>query len=163
MSKKHKNKDAKNGQELPHYRLQTYHYRAIELRYEGNTYQQIGGFIAVEYHLFRTESAIRKWFGRNGLCEKEYDDYATKENARRRNLMQHELKKLVGKIPQKIERLLDRLDDTGQPDMVVVQTLKLLAMLLSLVPKEMDSDGSIDKVEEYVRSLQAIPSKHESP
>lgn len=149
--KDHTSKDRND----PLFELQGYHYRAIELRYQGRTYKEIMGDIGIEFRKGIHFDTIRKWFSRGGLLSAEYMDYARQENDQRRQLMREELKKLVAKIPQKVEKLLDREDDQGQPDMVVVQTIKLMADMLGISANEEAATG--DRLGEYFGRLEKAP------
>lgn len=142
-----------NSRNNPLFELAGYHYRAIELRYEGNTFKDISGTIGMEFRKGIHPDTIRKWFARGGLLAEQYLDYARQENDQRRQLMREELKKLTGRIPQKIEKLLDRLDERDQPDMVVVQTIKLLVDILGLSGDDDPKTGDI--LGNYFRRLEA--------
>src|SRR3990167_7175049 len=137
----HKKGSAVDRQKMPLFKLQVYHFRAVELRYEGKTYHEIMGEIAVQYRKGVQSDTIRKWFGRGGLLEVEYMAYARVENDRRRQMMREELKKLAGKIPIKLEKMLDRIDGTGQPDMVTLAAVRTLIEVLGITGNEGGGSG----------------------
>jgi len=137
--------------------LQAYHHRAVELRYEGNTYKSIAGYIAVEYKRAFNDDSVRRWFSRGGLLADAYMDYAREENDRRRQLMREELKKLVVKIPKKLEQIMDRVDQLGQPDMVALMAIKTLIDVLGITAS--DEKGSGDRLKEYFDRLEKAPKQ----
>lgn len=91
------------------FKKMSYHYRAVELRYEGKTYQEIADILTRESHKdFNDSARIRRWFMSGGILEKDYSDYAKKENERRRRVTLEELKKIVPTIPIKFQEVLER-------------------------------------------------------
>ncbi|OGX31833.1 MAG: hypothetical protein A2787_06525 [Omnitrophica WOR_2 bacterium RIFCSPHIGHO2_01_FULL_48_9] len=114
-----------------------YHYAAVELRYEGKTYSTVAEELAKRYHKDFHAQSVRRWFMRGGILETEYLDFASKENERRRQLVFEELKKILPKIPQKFDALLERRDETGREklDSVTLGTLKVLCEILDFKVK----------------------------
>lgn len=95
--------------------------------------------------------SIRKWFGKGGLLLEEYMVYAGGENDRRRQYMREELKKLVGKIPVKLDKLLDSKDEKVQ-----LHAVKLLVEILGISINDLPNTNS-DKLAEYFKRLEAVP------
>jgi hypothetical protein len=142
--------------------FQKWHYRAVELRYEGKTYEEIVEGIKQEFGKQFHIASIRKWFSRGELLHNEYIDYAKKENERRRQLVLEELKKIAPLIPTKIQELLTSRylvawgkkvvdPETGKPmpmlDSTTVKTLALLAEMLGFKVESNDVAG--DPLDEY--------------
>jgi len=130
------------------FKLQKYHYEAIEMRYRGLTYKEICKELQKTSPRPVKESTIMNWFSRRGMLGKEYLDYAKKENHRRRQVVLEELKKIVLKIPAKYDALLDRVDSKGgeKLDMVTRATLKDLCELLGF---KFEPEGSSDPLDDY--------------
>lgn len=157
MSKKEQNnKPPVEGRKRPLFALQGYHYRAVEVRYEGKTFNDICGILGAEFRKGVHPDTIRKWFARGGLLENEYLDYARHENERRRQMMREELKKLVTKIPGKLDAIIGRMDNTGQPDMVALMGIKTLIEVLGITASDDPKTGA--KLEEYFKKLEQFPS-----
>ncbi len=148
--------DAPSATKHPLFQLQGHHHRAIELRYEGKTYKEITGHVAMEFRKGVHPDTVKKWFGRGGLLEGEYMDYARGENDRRRGLMREELKKLVGMIPPKLEQIIKRIDGTGQPDMVALMGIKTLIEVLGVSAN--DERKPQDILTEYFKKIKTLPS-----
>src|SRR3972149_4244680 len=89
-------------------KLMAYHYRAVELRYQGHTFPEVTRTITEEYQKDFKDTRVRNWFTSRGILFRLYLDYARQESERRRQLVLEEMKKLLPKLPQKLQELLDR-------------------------------------------------------
>lgn len=157
MSKKQHNKGAASGdRNHPLFELGAYHRRAIELRYEGHTFKEISGMLAVELRKGVHPDTVRKWFARGGFLNEDYLEYARQENDHRRQLMREELKKLVVKIPTKLGSIMDRMDETGKPDMVALMAIKTIVEILGITAN--DERQAQDVLGEYFKRLEKAPS-----
>lgn len=139
--------------------LKKHHYRAVELRYEGKTYENITTILAGEFKRQFHESTIRKWFMSKGALEALYLDYANKENDRRRKLVMEEMKKLTQQIPSNYQQLLKTLKDgINHPAMAGIMraTLRDLCEMLGFRVEELDNtnpvDDFFDRVEQQVEN-----------
>jgi hypothetical protein len=115
-------------------KLMAYHYKAIELRYDGLKYHEISTELTNQFKRDFLDQTVRRWFAKGGMLEHEYLDYTDKENDRRRRYMISEFKKLIPIIPKKFDELLnERMTKTGKKlDIVTVATLKLMMESLGL-------------------------------
>lgn len=136
------------------FELKGFHYQAIEFRYEGKTYNEITTLLTEKYQKPFKENTVRHWFTSKRFLEKEYIDYAKKENDRRRQVVLEELKKIVPKIPLKFDALLERKGKFGNPilDMVTVSTLKYLCEILNF--KVEPGNDMSNPVDEYFDRLE---------
>lgn len=133
-------KQQQNKKEL---KLQAYHFRAIELRYSGNTYKEVATQLETEFKKSFKDQTIRFWFSKNGQLDELYLDYARQENDRRRQHMREELKKLLPEIPKKFEALLNR----PQIDTLTLRTVKELCSVLGF--KLQGDDDTQDALDEF--------------
>lgn len=148
-----------------------YHYEAVELRYTGKNYTEITTALTAKYNKEFKLDTVRHWFSRGGYLEKEYLDYAKKENLARQAVTVEELRKLAPKIPIIFSELLERVarkpftgevmnDDKGKPlrklDMVTVVALKNLMAAMGF--KMPDGDAT-DPLDEYFDKLEDEAAK----
>ncbi len=68
-------------------KLYELHEIAIEMRYAGNTYEEISKALTDKFDKNHTPGKVRRWFQSGGMLDKPYFDYAKKENERRRQYM----------------------------------------------------------------------------
>ncbi len=136
------------------FELRGYHHQAIEFRYEGKTYKEITTLLTEKYQKPFKVDTIRRWFISSGLLEKEYIDYAKKENERRKQFVLEELKKLIPKIPITFDALLGRKDKDGNKklDAVTIRTLELLCEILNF--KVEPGSDTTNPVDEYFDRLE---------
>jgi len=93
--------------------LKAYEQRAIQLKYEGASYDGISKTLLEEFKVERTPKAIADWFTKDGRLRGEYERYAEKENEIRRQeaitLFRANLKRavllLVSKLGSSDERI----------------------------------------------------------
>lgn len=163
MSDSPKKTPAPKGTKENLFQLMGYHHRAVELRYQGSTYKDIMGTIAMEFRRGISESTVKKWFMRGGLLNQEYLEYAKAENLQRRQMMREELKKLVSKVPIVLDSVLSRKDETGQSDMVALQGVKLVVEIMGISGEEEPGSGSV--LAEYFERLDkvTIPEQVKKP
>lgn len=150
---------SQNAPNRPLFELQAYHRRAIELRYEGQTYKEICGHLGVEFKIGKHPDTIKRWFGKDGLLAQHYADYAKDENDHRRQVMRTELKKLVGKVPIVLQGLIERTDKTGQPDAVALMAIRTLTEILGITAD--DEKETQDVLEQYMRRLPQVRKERE--
>jgi hypothetical protein len=129
------------------------HMRAIELRYQGNTYQKISDILTQEFGGQKLiEPRIRRWFNRGGVLDAEYLDYAKKENERRRRHIVEEMKKVTAEIPKNYSKILNRDESSLSPskligrDLVLKGVLKDLCQLLGF---KIEDTSDSDKLDEF--------------
>lgn len=91
----------KNQQNKGNSELNSKHFRAIELRYEGFSLKEIAGEIGIEY------STVRSWFMANGKLGDKYSEYASQENSLRNEQIKRHLRFSVAKAAKTITKLLD--------------------------------------------------------
>jgi len=147
MTQQIKTKDNKRKKS---FKFMSYHYRAIEFRYQGLKYEEISLKLAAEFKKEFLNQRIRKWFMHNGILDQMYLDYAVKENDRVRKVVLEELKKTTAMIPKGYDALIktlkDQLDDPKSAG-VFRQTLKDLSELLGF--KVEDNIGDGDPLNDY--------------
>lgn len=151
-----------------------YHYKAIEMRYVGKKYEEICEALTLEFKKDFLEQRVRRWFMRGGILEALYDDFAKKENDRRRMQIMEEAKKLLPLIPQKYHDLLTKRfaingitgefikDENGKKveklDSITVNALRNFCEMLGFKMQDA-SDGS-DPLEDYFDRAEEELGKH---
>jgi len=156
------------------FKLMSYHYRAVELRYSGTIHKEIAEILRGEFGKNFSDSKVRHWFAGGGLLETYFLDYSRKENERRRNEVIERMKTILPKIPEKFEQLLDRVmvapftgekiidKETNKPvpqlDSVTINTLKTLCDILGF---KITDEGTVeDPLDRYFdRAEQEIEAK----
>lgn len=139
------------------FKFRRYHFLAIELRYQGKTYKEITENLTTVFKVSFRPDRIGHWFATDGILEKAYIDYARKENERIRRFIHEELKKLLPRIPKKLEELLQRRDEFGQPklDAVTLGAIRTLCDLLDLKESIQEGpEGTQNRVDEYFERLE---------
>lgn len=162
MSSQNNNNDSQDITNTNYNSLKPVHIRCIELRYLGHTYKEISS-ILLEQGFGVTDGVLRQWFKRDGQLYEPYLKYSKEQNEGLFRVAQEEIKKLTQKIPARIEQLLDRKDSSGQPDVVVLMTIKMLAEMFGLA---INADlQKTDKLKEYFDRLEkmSLPEKKETP
>ena len=160
--------------------------RAIQLRYDGRSHQEITDILKQETQQEYKVDTLRKWFMRGGKLDEEYLEYARAENEQRRQVVMEEIKKLVPIIPIRLSQLLNRKkynmfgamvkDEAGNPvlnlDRVTIETIAQICNLLGLnAPKKIDlaSDQPVQQTNIFqivailnaVKNLTPKPKQHE--
>lgn len=153
-----------------------YHHRAIELRYMGNTYEEVAQKLKEEFQKEFQNIRLRQWFRSGGILEALYLDYSKKENDRRRQLTLEKMKSVLDMIPEKYIALLNQrfetdlfgkkiLDENGKPipklDSVTAKILKDICEMMGF-KVEGNSDGSDPLDEYFTRAEQELAKKHVS-
>ena len=126
------------------FKYMAYHYEAIELRYQGMTYEEISVALGTKYNKEFQNKRLRAWFASKGILERMYMDFAKKENDRRRQVVLEEIKKITSKIPKGYADLIKTLEgNLVDPKSAGVfrQTLKDLCEILGF-KVEPTGDGS---------------------
>ena len=135
------------------FKYMAYHYEAIELRYQGKTYNEIAAYLTEKFKKDFKDERMRQWFKSGGILEAMYMDHSRKENDRRRKFVMEEMKKLYSTIPKNYQEILERPITEltkGQrimQDSVKAKVLKDLCGILGFTISDL-GDGN-DPLEEY--------------
>lgn len=139
--------------------LRKFHYEAVELRYQGKTYDEISRELTERHKRDFHLKTVASWFYSGGLLEEVYIDYSRKENNRRRRTMLEEMKKVSVKLPIGYDKLYNKLIqelDNPENDKADETFRKLLKDLAEIFGIKISPDDNEDGESQLEKLLKAV-------